>query len=139
MILAGLLACSAARYLPIVDWTVVCRSGSPAIARGELTATGIAPDLHRTSLLMAPRRQPKSGQIYIKIVNLHKRRRESYGRDLVFSTAFIVFRYFQLIHRAVHRILLRHFPFRLVSFHLCRQQIEILSERLFSFFHLVNQ
>src|SRR5580658_645388 len=72
MILAGLLACSAARHLPIVDWTVVCRSGSRAIARGELTATGIAPDLHRTSLLMAPRRQPKSRQIYTKFVNLHK-------------------------------------------------------------------
>lgn len=28
----------------------------------HLTATGIAPDLHRTSLLMAPQRQPNTGQ-----------------------------------------------------------------------------
>jgi hypothetical protein len=55
MNLAGLLTCSAVQHLPIVDWTVVCRSNSRALHGGELTATGIAPDLHRTSLLMAPR------------------------------------------------------------------------------------
>jgi hypothetical protein len=33
------------------------------VSRKELTATGIAPDFHRTSLLMAHQRQPNQQQM----------------------------------------------------------------------------